>query len=63
MPAQRVFEQMQSRGIKPDIVAFSTLITAYERAGEWRKALEVVTCSNLFWPSNLSAMLSAHASL
>lgn len=32
---------MQSSGCKPDVVTCTALVTAYERGGQWVKALEV----------------------
>lgn len=37
--AAELFEQMQTRGCKPDSVTYGGLILAYEKGGQWRKAL------------------------
>jgi uncharacterized protein HemY len=39
--AQDVFEQMLPCGCKPDAVTYGILITAYDRAGQWCRALQV----------------------
>jgi pentatricopeptide repeat domain-containing protein 1 len=39
--AAEVFEQMQSSGCKPDVVTYTALVSAYERGGQWMKALQV----------------------
>jgi pentatricopeptide repeat protein len=39
--AAEVFEQMQGSGCKPDVVTYTALVSAYERGGQWVKALEV----------------------
>jgi pentatricopeptide repeat domain-containing protein 1 len=33
---------MEGKGLLPDLVTYSTLIKAYERAGQWERALEVM---------------------
>ena len=33
---------LQGKGLEPDLVTYSTLIKAYERAGEWERSLEVM---------------------
>ena len=37
--AAELFEQMQSKGCKPDSVTYGGLILAYEKGGQWRQAL------------------------
>jgi pentatricopeptide repeat domain-containing protein 1 len=32
---------MQSSGCKPDVVTYTALVSAYERGGQWVRALEV----------------------
>lgn len=32
---------MQRQGCRPDVVTFTALIQAYERGGQWRRALAV----------------------
>jgi pentatricopeptide repeat domain-containing protein 1 len=39
--AAEVFAKMQSSGCKPDVVTYTALVSAYERGGQWMKALEV----------------------
>lgn len=39
--AAEVFEQMQRQGCRPDVVSYTALIQAYERGGQWRRALAV----------------------
>jgi pentatricopeptide repeat domain-containing protein 1 len=34
-----VFEQMQTQGCTPDVVTYTALISAFERAGQWQMAL------------------------
>jgi pentatricopeptide repeat domain-containing protein 1 len=34
-----VFEQMQQQGCTPDVVTYTALISAYERGGQWQRAL------------------------
>jgi pentatricopeptide repeat protein len=41
VPAQKIYTEMLEKGIHPDVVTFGTIIDAFERAGEWKKALEV----------------------
>lgn len=38
--ACEVFEQMKYHGCRPDVVTFTALINAYNKAGHWRKALQ-----------------------
>jgi len=37
--AERCFQQMLSQGCSPDGITYSALITAFERGGQWRRAL------------------------
>lgn len=37
--AVELFDQMQSKGCKPDSVTYGGLILAYEKGGQWRRAL------------------------
>lgn len=37
----RSFLVLQAEGCRPDSVTYSALISAYEKGGQWRKALEV----------------------
>ena len=39
--AGEVFEAMQAQGCRPDVVTYTALIQAYERGGQWRRALAV----------------------
>ncbi len=39
-PAQEVFEQMLPCGCKPDAVTYGILISAYERGGQWCRAIQ-----------------------
>ena len=39
--ASDVFEQMQGQGCNPDVVTYTALISALEKGGQWRLALEV----------------------
>lgn len=39
--AAEIFDTMKLRGCRPDIVTFTMLIGAYEKAGQWRPALKV----------------------
>jgi pentatricopeptide repeat domain-containing protein 1 len=36
--AEDIFEQMKFQGCRPDVVTYTALIGAYERAGEWQRA-------------------------
>lgn len=44
--AREVFEGMGASGCKPDAVTFSTLITAYDKGGQWPLALQVSACAH-----------------
>jgi len=37
--AVELFDQMQTKGCKPDSVTYGGLILAYEKGGQWRRAL------------------------
>ena len=37
--AERCFQQMLAQGCTPDGITYSALITAFERGGQWRRAL------------------------
>jgi pentatricopeptide repeat protein len=39
--ANDVFEQMQGQGCHPDVVTYTALISAFEKGGQWRLALQV----------------------
>ena len=34
-----MFSKMQRQGCRPDVVTYTALIQAYERGGQWRRAL------------------------
>ena len=55
--AAEVFEGMASSACKPDAVTFSTLITAYDKGGQWPLALQV--CGSL----HASSVCWMHAGL
>jgi pentatricopeptide repeat domain-containing protein 1 len=38
--ACEVFEQMKYHGCRPDVVTYTALINAYNRAGQWHKSLQ-----------------------
>jgi len=38
--AQAVFDQMQASGCTPDVVTYTSLISAHERGGQWHLALQ-----------------------
>lgn len=38
--ACEVFEQMKYHGCRPDVLTYTALINAYNKAGHWRKALQ-----------------------
>lgn len=42
--ASQVFEQMHGQGCNPDVVTYTALISAFEKGGQWRLALEVRRC-------------------
>jgi pentatricopeptide repeat domain-containing protein 1 len=46
--AREVFEQMHGQGCSPDVVTYTALISAFEKGGQWRLALEVRP--GLAWP-------------
>ena len=37
----RIFEQMQAANCKPDFITFTALVSAYEKGGQWMRALQV----------------------
>ncbi len=37
--AAEVFEKMHGQGCIPDVVTYTALISAYEKGGQWRRAL------------------------
>jgi pentatricopeptide repeat protein len=51
--ATEFFQMLQAQGCKPDSITFSALISAYEKGGQWRRALkaleqmQVVICYSL----------------
>ena len=58
-PAQEVFEQMLPCGCKPDAVSYGILISAFERGGQWCRAIQVCTpsaCSPAGHPSTPHSM-------
>jgi len=36
-----IFEQMQAANCKPDFITFTALVSAYEKGGQWMRALQV----------------------
>lgn len=40
--ATEFFSKLQGQGCKPDSITFSALISAYERGGQWRRALKAL---------------------
>jgi pentatricopeptide repeat protein len=55
--AADIFAQMQRGGCRPDVVTYTALIGAYERGGEWLRALE--TFRLVRGPSGGAALLGA----
>ncbi len=43
--AAEVFAEMQRCGTSPDVVTYTALISAYERGGQWLRALQVGGCA------------------
>ena len=39
--AGEIFEQMQAANCKPDFITFTALVSAYEKGGQWMRALQV----------------------
>ena len=38
--AGEIFEQMQAANCKPDFITFTALVSAYEKGGQWMRALQ-----------------------
>eukprot|EP00983_Pelagomonas_calceolata_P085197 1156505-Pelagomonas_calceolata.AAC.13 len=40
--ATEFFQLLQAQGCKPDSITFSALIAAFEKGGQWRRALKAL---------------------
>jgi pentatricopeptide repeat protein len=59
-----VFEQMQQQGCTPDVVTYTALISAYERGGQWQRALQAFQqmCMQVGRASSSPGRRTPHAS-